>query len=71
MPRILAVAPVEEVVPALLARRGMVGDLVGRQAGRLGQLLRQLVEGARQLLIGHLELAAGVQLRERRALLRW
>ena len=66
---VLAVAPVEQVVPALLARRGVVGDLVGRQARALGHLLRQLVEGARRLAIGHDELAARMQLGERRALL--
>ena len=64
---IFAVAPVEQVVAAFLAGGGVVGDLVGRQARRLRQLLRQLVEIVRQLAVGHPQLAAGMELGERRA----
>ena len=70
-PRIFAVAPVEQVVAAFLARGGVVGDLVGRQAGPLRQLLRQLVEVVRQLAVRHLELAAGMELGKRRLRPRW
>ena len=39
-----AVAPVSEIVAALLAGPGVVGDFVGGEAGRLGHRLGQLVE---------------------------
>ena len=67
--RVFAVAPVEQVVPALLARRGVVGDLVGRQPRRFRHLLRQRVEGVRRLVVWHAQLAAGVELGVGRALL--
>ena len=63
---VFAVAPIEQVVAAFLARGGVVGDFVGGQARPLRQLLRQLVEVVRQLAVGHLELAAGMQLGKRR-----
>ncbi len=63
---VFAVAPVEQVVAALLARRGVVGDLVGWQARRGRQLLRRIVERQRCLLVGNDELAGGVQRCERR-----
>ena len=49
----VAGAPVDEVVPAGLARRGMVRDLVGRQA-----------RSAQDLLGGLVELALGVVVRQ-------
>ena len=48
---VVAVAPVGEVVPALLARPGVVADLVGRQAGLAQQLLGQLVEGGLVVIV--------------------
>ena len=33
-PGIVAIAPIEQIVPALIAGRGMVGDLIGAKAGR-------------------------------------
>ena len=63
---VFAVTPVEEVVAAFLARRGVVGDLVGRQPRRGRQLLRRLVERERGVLVGDDELAGGVQRGERR-----
>ena len=54
---IFAVAPVDEVVDRFLAGAGVVGNLVGGQAGVAGQILRQLVEIGAQILVGHLELA--------------
>ena len=43
-PGIFVVAPIDEIVPALGARAGVVGDFVGRQAGRGADLLGQVVE---------------------------
>jgi len=63
---VFAVTPVEEVVATFLARRGVVGDLIGRQVRRSRQLLRRLVEGERRVLVGDDELAGGVQRCERR-----
>src|SRR5262245_48349791 len=64
--RILAVPPVEEVVPALLAGCRVIGDLVGRQPGGSGQLLRGIVESERRVIAGYDELARGMQRCKRR-----
>ena len=63
---VFAIAPIEEVVAALLARRGVVGDFVGGQPGRARQLLRDLVERERFLALWDHKLAGGVQRGERR-----
>src|SRR5262245_64560084 len=60
------IAPVEQVVAALLARRRMIGYLVGGQAGALGHLLSDLVKAPCRLSIGHGEFAGSMQLSERR-----
>ena len=44
----------------------MIGNLVGRHAVRSADLLRDVVEGARGVLVGRLELAGGMERRERR-----
>ena len=49
---IVAIAPIDEVVPALGARPGVVGDLVGRQAGGREPLLRQLEQRGGGVLVG-------------------
>ena len=49
---IVAVAPIDEVVPAFGARPGMVGDLIGGQAGRGEPRLRRLVEPGGLLVAG-------------------
>ena len=61
---VLAITPVGQVVPALFAGRGVVGDLVRRQARLLRQLLGQLVKVVRHLAVRHTQLAARVQRRE-------
>ena len=48
------------------AGRGVVGDLVGGQAVRLGDLLRQRIELGGELAVGNGELAGRVQAEERR-----
>ena len=68
---IFAVAPVDEVVPALGAGHGVVGNLVGRQPGRVADLLRHRVEVGGGVLVGHLQLAGLVERGERRARPRW
>ncbi len=50
-------APVDEIMPALAAGPGVVGDFVRRQAVRGADLLRRVVERARVILVGHGELA--------------
>src|SRR5262245_54182861 len=64
---VLAVAPVEQVVPALLAGGSVVGDLVGRQSCMLHHLLRHVVEGAGRLAAGYSQLATRMEVRERRS----
>ena len=54
---IFAVAPIDEVVPGFRAGPGMVRDLVGRQAVRLADLLRDVVEDPRLFVGRHRELA--------------
>ena len=62
---VIAVAPIGEIVARLLSRRGVVRDLVGRQAGRVHHLLGRLVKGCRGVIRGHGEIAARVRLGER------
>ena len=64
--RIFAVAPVDEVVPALAARARVVGDLIGRQAARLGQFPRRFEQREAQFLVGQFELAGVAQALEDR-----
>ncbi len=66
---IFVAAPVDQIVPAFRAGAGVIGNLVGRQAMRRADLLGDIVELARQRLVGRLQLAGGVQAEERRALL--
>ena len=63
---VFPVAPVQQVVPAFLARRRVVGDLVGRQPRPLGHLLGDLVQRQRRVGVGHHEPAGCMQLGERR-----
>ena len=55
---IFAVAPVDEVVARFGARPGVVRDLVGRQAVRLADLLRHVVEDPRLVVVGTVSLPA-------------
>ena len=59
-------APVNQVVPAFGAGPGVIGHLVGRQAGVRANLLRQIVERAAGVIVGNDELAGLVQRVERR-----
>ncbi len=63
---IIVAAPIDEIVPALGARSCVIGYLIGRQAGRVADRLREVVEIARQILVGHIELAGLMQREERR-----
>ena len=58
---IFAVAPVDEVVARFGAGAGMVRDLVGRQAVRRADRLRQVVEQPRLVVRWHRELAGPMQ----------
>src|SRR5271154_5472097 len=60
-PDIFAVAPINQIVPALRAGPRVVGDLVRRQAMRLGYFLRRVEQRAGEVLAGHDELARAKQ----------
>ena len=66
---IFLAAPVDEIMLALRARAGVVGNLVGRQSRGGADLLGDVIERARDRLVRGLQLARGVQAEERRALL--
>ena len=53
---VIPVAPVSEVVAALLARPGVVGDFIGGEARRRGPLLGQLEQVAARVGVERLEL---------------
>ncbi len=65
---IFLAAPVDQIVFALRARPGVVGNLVGRQALLRADVLRDVVERARHGFVRRLQFAGGVQAEERRAL---
>ena len=54
-------APIDQIVSALRARPRMVGNLVSRQTGFVANFLREVVEIAREIVIGNGELAGLVQ----------
>ena len=66
---IITVAPVHEVVAALGARPGMVGNLVSRKSVCFRYRLGKLIELRPQLGVGYLQLARVVEREERRAFL--
>ena len=66
-PGIIAVAPVSEVVAALGAGAGVVGDFVGGQAGGGGALLGQFEQARRGVGVERLEVALGDHRGEARA----
>src|SRR5262249_43489522 len=59
-------APVDQIVPAFAAGARVIGNFVGWQAMRGADLLRRVVEDACGVLVRRLELAGGVERRERR-----
>ena len=63
---IFAIAPVDEVVPALGAGHGVVGNLVGRQAGRVADFLGDGIEIGGGVVVGHGQLAGLAQREEGR-----
>src|SRR5262249_6545764 len=63
---VFAVAPIEEIVTALLTGSGMIGNLIRRQPRRTRQLLRGFEQRQCLLALGHSELARGMQGGERR-----
>ena len=68
-PGIFVAPPVDEVVPAFGAATGVVGDFIGVEAVLAADVLRDVVERARQCLVRRLELAGGMQTEKRRAFL--
>ena len=58
---IFVAAPIDQIVPALGARPRVIGNFVSRQAGVGADYLREIVEIAREILVGDRELAGGVQ----------
>ncbi|CEG10031.1 hypothetical protein BN961_03465 [Afipia felis] len=61
--------PVDEVVAAFRAGPRVIGNLVRRQAMRGADLLRHVVELAREVLVRCFQFARAVQAEERRAFL--
>ncbi len=66
---IIAIAPIDQVVPGFAARPCMVRDLVGRQPGFAHTQLGELVERPGAVVIGDGEGAAGMRGMKSRALL--
>src|SRR3954469_7578797 len=58
---IIAIAPVDQIVTALLTGAGMVGDFIGRQAGIFRELLRGFVKTGRKIIVRNPKLTAFVQ----------
>src|SRR5580765_7480090 len=52
-PCVIAISPIKEVVPALGAGFGMIGDLIGTQACRLSNLLRDFVQRGGGVIVGN------------------
>ena len=67
--RIIVATPIEQIVPRLIPRPRMVGDLVGRQPRRLAKLLGQAIKLARLLAVGDAQRAGRMKRGERCALL--
>jgi len=63
---IVAIAPVDQVMPTFLACAGMIGDFIGGQSGSACQFLSRLIESCRQVFTGNLQLPIFVQQRVRR-----
>ena len=63
---IIAIAPIDQIVPAFRTGPGMIGNLIGGQTGGLGHFLRRLVEISRQVIIRNHQRTGLVQQRERR-----
>ena len=66
---IFVAAPVDQIVLALRANAGVIGNLVGRKTLLRADFLRHVVERARERLVRRLQLARRVQAEERRAFL--
>ena len=64
---IILVAPIGEVVPALGAGAGVVGDFVGREAGPSEAVLRRLEKLGGEVVVGHGDVAVRRPRRELRA----
>jgi len=59
--RIIAIAPIDQIVPAFLPLSGMIGNFIGGQAGGFGQFLGGLIKPCRQVFIGSPQLAVAMQ----------
>src|SRR6201986_5039627 len=60
-PGIFLAAPIDEIVPAFGAATGVVRDFIGVEAILAADVLRHVVERARQRLVRRLELACRMQ----------
>src|SRR5262249_61108799 len=60
-------SPINEVVLAFRAWSRVIGNLVGRQAGIGANCLGEVIKVAREIVVGHDELAGFVQAKEWRA----
>src|SRR6476469_2647975 len=58
---VIAVAPRREVVAALMARGGMVADLIGRQAGSLGALRGEFEQRCGPVGVERVTVSGGVE----------
>jgi hypothetical protein len=63
---VLVAAPINQIVPALGAGPRVVGNLVGGKAGRGADILRDVIELARGVVVGRNKLAGFAQREERR-----
>ncbi len=68
---IFMTAPINQIMPALRARAGMIGNLVGRQAESGANILGHIIEGARHRLVRRFQLARGMQAEKRACRVRW
>ena len=66
-PGVVAVAPVDQVVAAVLAGPRVVGDLVGGRPAAASASPVASIQRGRRVLVGQCERALGVQAEERRA----
>ena len=66
---IFVAAPVDQIVLALRANAGVIGNLIGRKTLLRADFLRHVIQRARERLVRRLQLARRVQAEERRAFL--
>ena len=70
-PGIIAIAPINQIVPAFRAGPGVIGDFIGGAAGGFGQFLGRFIKLRRQVLVRNFQRAVSVKQGEWRAPVRW